>query len=171
MRWADSCMGGITKSDVLENSFHAEQYGSPSPCLSCCPPLPHTRAVSPWVPVIHGEAHSLSPMPQLPLESHSPARAAVSHTPWPHRCPASGASWAFSGLGNGVGLCGTGLTGAGLSACTFPASLHGQGRFSPPAESRGSLEAEYLRVSLGRRDGSCLEKSGGDFYLDYLKLL
>lgn len=168
-------MGGITKSDVLEKSFHAEQDGSPAPRLSCCPLgcplLPHTRAVSPWVPVTHGAARSLSPTPQLPLESPSPSGAAVPRIPQPHQCPASGASRAFSGLGNGVDLCGAGLTGAGLGTHTFPASVHGRGRFSPLAESPSSLKAEYLRVSLGRRDGGCSEKSGGDFYLDYLKLL
>lgn len=168
-------MGGITKSDVLENSFHAEQDVSPAPCLSCCPlgcpPLPHTRAVSPWVPVTQGTARLLSPMPQLPSESHPPSRAAVPRVLWPHRCPASGDSQAFSELGNGMDLRGAGLTSAGLGACTFPASVHGQGSFSPPTESPGSLEAKYFRVSPGRRDEGCAETSGGDFYLDYLKLL
>jgi len=43
--------------------------------------------------------------------------------------------------------------------------------FSPPTESPGLLEAEYLRVSLGRRVGGSSEKSGRDIYLGYLKLL
>lgn len=67
---AAGCMGGITKSDVLENNLHTEQDGFPAPCVSCCPlhcsPLSLTRAVSPWMPVTHGTAHLLSSTPQLP---------------------------------------------------------------------------------------------------------
>lgn len=123
----DGCMGGIVKSDVLENSFHTEQDSSLLVLLS--PGLPHTWAVSPWIPVIHGAASSVSPMPQLLSEDCSPTGVAEPCEPQPHWCPASGATWAFSGLGNSVDLHGAGLTSAGLGTCTVPASVHGHGRF------------------------------------------
>lgn len=175
--WADSCMGGRTKSGVLENSFHAEQDGSlaPTHCLSWCPLgcplLPHTRDVSPQVLVTCGAACSLSSVPHLLPESCPPIGVAVPCVPWPHWHRAPRMSWGFPGLGSSMEPYGEGLTGLGLSICTFLACAHGQWSFPPSTECLDSLEPEYLRVSLGRKGGGCTEESGRDFYLDYSKLL
>lgn len=151
VRWrrADRCMGGLTKSDVLENGFHGRAgwlrgslFVLLSPGLSpaashqgCLPVGASDSWRSPFA-----QPHATAPIANLfPRQGGSALRTAATH-----RCPASGASRDFSRLGNGVDLCVAGLTGAGVGACTFPASVRGQGRFSPPAEGPGSLEAEHL---------------------------
>lgn len=130
-----------------------------------------SRAVFPQVLATCGAAHSLSPVPHLLPESCPPVGVAVPCVPWPHWHPAPRMSWGFPGLGSSMEPHEAELTGLGLSIHTFPDYAHGQGRFSPSTEHLDSLETEYLRVSLMKRGGGCIEESGRDFYLDYSKLL
>lgn len=110
------------------------------------------------------------PCPTAPIGKLFPHWDSSAWILQPHQCPGSRASQAFSRLGNGVYLSGSGLTSTGLDTHNFPASVHGKGGFLHSLRIQVHWRLNTLEYSweggwrlLGKERQRCLPGSFGTF--------